>query len=621
MAARGSRRVTGVTIRTGRAEETIACDVLVLSLGLVPRDNLIRQATAASVTVESVGDVAGKPATPGACSGGFVCLCEEDVTVDDLGLAWDEGYQGTELLKRYTTATMGPCQGAMCHGQLRGFVAGRSTEPLVALPTTARPPARPVRLEDVAAGARYPLEWHTALHERHLEMGATMEWAGIWKRAERYGDTIPEYQAVRDRVSVMDVSTLGKYYGSPAATPPILERRMPITCWVHSSGRAGCRYALLLNENGYVFDDGLVGSLGPDGYILTFTSSGADGIESWLRDWVETWERSVRSDRESDRRRSAPSTGRTAGPGALAEPDPGPSGRQSLPWYSGIAAMTVAGVELPRAPGRVRGRAVHRAASSAPRRASSCGMRCSKPGGPSGSSPTRSRPCGCSGSKRVTSSSGRTPISIASPGKLGLEWAVKMEKPCVRREDSRSERIGRTRWSPSWLLESLRLQGRATLPEGGAPWSPARRPRSGISRRRGYSPVLGTRGRAGVGSYAWVAGSRRGERDRRIGRSVTGTMTFGSVLRSGRASRSVLEIRSVRCLCDRGGFGRAWGARFRFRLARLDRGRVAPTMSSGGSVPASDSVTRCSSRAQDGYSRAPNRAGRSIRPTGKSWDV
>ncbi len=43
----------------------------------------------------------------------FVCLCE-DVTAKDLHLSVAEGYDSIELSKRYTTVTMGPCQGRMC---------------------------------------------------------------------------------------------------------------------------------------------------------------------------------------------------------------------------------------------------------------------------------------------------------------------------------------------------------------------------------------------------------------------------------------------------------------------------------------------------------------------------
>ena len=43
----------------------------------------------------------------------FACLCE-DVTSKDVHLSIEEGYDSIELSKRYTTVTMGPCQGRMC---------------------------------------------------------------------------------------------------------------------------------------------------------------------------------------------------------------------------------------------------------------------------------------------------------------------------------------------------------------------------------------------------------------------------------------------------------------------------------------------------------------------------
>ena len=52
----------------------------------------------------------GRRAGRGKC---FACLCE-DVTTDDLDFAIDEGFDSLELAKRYTTVTMGPCQGRMC---------------------------------------------------------------------------------------------------------------------------------------------------------------------------------------------------------------------------------------------------------------------------------------------------------------------------------------------------------------------------------------------------------------------------------------------------------------------------------------------------------------------------
>jgi sarcosine oxidase subunit alpha len=43
----------------------------------------------------------------------FLCFCE-DVTHKDLETSIAEGYNSIELLKRYSTISMGPCQGKMC---------------------------------------------------------------------------------------------------------------------------------------------------------------------------------------------------------------------------------------------------------------------------------------------------------------------------------------------------------------------------------------------------------------------------------------------------------------------------------------------------------------------------
>jgi sarcosine oxidase subunit alpha len=85
----------------------------------------------------------------------------------------------------------------------------------------------------------------------------------------------------------MDVGTLGKYrIVGPDATD-FLERLYP--CHVKTIGEGKNRYAVLLNEAGYLFDDGLICNEGEHGYYLTLTSGGADQGESWLRDWADTW--------------------------------------------------------------------------------------------------------------------------------------------------------------------------------------------------------------------------------------------------------------------------------------------------------------------------------------------
>jgi sarcosine oxidase subunit alpha len=306
--ATGRGRVQSIILESGRR---ILCDALVLALGLVPRDGLVRQAV--GLPVVGAGDVvapgcsldeaeemgraaalgvssrargsrrAGASATP---QGGFVCLCE-DVEVRDLEDAWEEGFRSTELLKRYTTATMGPCQGALCEPHLRECVGRRAGEGHVVAPTTARPPARPIRLEDAAAGVHFVVEQRTALHERHLALGAVMEWVGSWKRPQTYGDPTAEYWAVRRGVSIMDVSTLGKFLIGGRDAGEFLERLYP--CHVRDIPAGRLRYGLLLNEAGFVLDDGLICALAGGRYYLTFTSGGAEHAEAWLRDWIDSW--------------------------------------------------------------------------------------------------------------------------------------------------------------------------------------------------------------------------------------------------------------------------------------------------------------------------------------------
>ena len=99
---------------------------------------------------------------------GYVCLCE-DVSAKDLRQAWDEGWHSSEILKRYTTATMGPCQGALCGGYLSDFTArmhagegsGAPAQAPASSRTTARPPARPVALEVLAAGVSEVIQKRT----------------------------------------------------------------------------------------------------------------------------------------------------------------------------------------------------------------------------------------------------------------------------------------------------------------------------------------------------------------------------------------------------------------------------------------------------------------------------
>jgi sarcosine oxidase, subunit alpha len=315
--ATGRRKVEGVVV----GGETIPCELLVIGSTIQSNAHLPRlsydlpvvvagdAATPGASLEEAVasGRSAGEQAagglellqlpanTPPAKCGdaGYVCICE-DVSVNDVTTAIGEGFDSAELLKRYTTVTMGPCQGRLCADQLRA-IAERTTpaeRERVALPTTLRPPVRPLTLEMAAAGASHHVERHTRLRAAHAKLGATFMWAGPWKRVEAYGgDVEGEYRAVRERVGVIDVGTLGKFLVAGPDAGAFLDRLYPMRVSDLQPGRL--RYGLMLEEGGVIIDDGTVLALGDGRYYCTVTTSGAERLESWMLDWAEAWGHSI----------------------------------------------------------------------------------------------------------------------------------------------------------------------------------------------------------------------------------------------------------------------------------------------------------------------------------------
>ena len=93
-------------------------------------------------------------------------------------------------------------------------------------------------------------------------------------RPANYGDVAAEIRSVRERVSIMDVSTLGKFVVAGRDARTLLDWMFPLDVGAVARGRA--RYLLALDEAGYVMDDGLLAPLVDGAYYLTSTSGGAD---------------------------------------------------------------------------------------------------------------------------------------------------------------------------------------------------------------------------------------------------------------------------------------------------------------------------------------------------------
>lgn len=278
-------RVTAVVTVDDATEQevTTPCSTVFLGLGRAPRDVLARMAAGPPPTV--VGEAAEDLPLPPPPTAGVVCPCS-GTTVEDLQVAWDKGFQELELLKRASHACLGTCQGGACLPHVRSWIAARVGQ--VPAPFTARPAARQITLSEAAADTFVDAFRRTPLHDEHLALGARMERFGTWWRPWNYGDLMAEYWAVRKAVSLGDVSTLGKLVVSGPDVVEALERLYP--CHVADIKPGRSRYALLLNERGHVMDDGMILRDGETQFVLTFTSGGAANAEMWVRDWIETWD-------------------------------------------------------------------------------------------------------------------------------------------------------------------------------------------------------------------------------------------------------------------------------------------------------------------------------------------
>jgi sarcosine oxidase subunit alpha len=216
----------------------------------------------------------------------FVDL-DEDVTVKDVAQAVAEGYDSIELAKRYTTATMGPSQGRFSQLPAVRVLAERTGMSLAEVGlTTARPPWSTVPM-GALAGRPFEAAKRSAIHGRHRELGASVKWAGDWRRAYDYGDPEAEALAVQRDGGLIDVSTLGKLILRGPDAGELLDRLYPNAMSTIKPGRI--RYGVLLSDAGRISDDGTICRLDEETFYVTTTSSGAAAVEQWFSWWLADW--------------------------------------------------------------------------------------------------------------------------------------------------------------------------------------------------------------------------------------------------------------------------------------------------------------------------------------------
>jgi sarcosine oxidase subunit alpha len=215
----------------------------------------------------------------------FVCFCE-DVTDVDVSTAIAEGYDSVELLKRYSTISMGPCQGKMCSLnalRLCSLIKDQTIQETGR--TTSRPPTTPVSFGALAGQNMEPVQV-SSVHDWHLEHGARMMVAGPWLRPEHYGNATSEVEGVRNRVGLIDVSPLGKFQLTGTGVPYLLER-LYINQW-RELRKGRVRYGVMCNDEAVVIDDGVCAHLDENTWYLSTTSTGAGSAFQWIQWWLQS---------------------------------------------------------------------------------------------------------------------------------------------------------------------------------------------------------------------------------------------------------------------------------------------------------------------------------------------
>jgi len=223
---------------------------------------------------------------------------QHDVTIRDLALATREGFRSIEHVKRYTTTGMATDQGKTSNLNALSIVAKALDVPIPAVGLTSfRMPYTPTSFGSFAGTSRGdlfdPLR-RTPIDAWARAQGAQFEPVGLWMRARYFplpGEDMQaavarECRAVRASVGMFDASTLGKIevVGPDAAE---FLNRLYINNWSNLAvGRA--RYGILLREDGFVYDDGVIARIAPDRFHVTTTTGGAPRVLALMEDYRQT---------------------------------------------------------------------------------------------------------------------------------------------------------------------------------------------------------------------------------------------------------------------------------------------------------------------------------------------
>ena len=135
----------------------------------------------------------------------------------------------------------------------------------------------------------------TPMHDWAVAHGAVFEDVGLWKRARyfpaaRRGHARRRGARMQGRARAASASSMpprsARSRSSAADAAEFLDRIYTNAFARLEPGR--CRYGLMLREDGYILDDGVVARLAPDRFHVTTTTGGAARVLQHMEDYLQT---------------------------------------------------------------------------------------------------------------------------------------------------------------------------------------------------------------------------------------------------------------------------------------------------------------------------------------------
>ena len=287
--------LTGAALAQVFEQATAAAAAAVRECALEARQRTIG---VAEDSPASGGWLGALPQPGGRATGKAFVDWQNDVTAKDLALAVREGFRSIEHIKRYTTTGMATDQGKTSNLNALALAAQQLGRPIpeVGL-TTFRLPYHPVGFGGLAGYARgefFAPVRKTPMYDWAAPRGAVFEPVAMWQRARYFPErgedmhqaVARECQIVRRTGGIFDASTLGKI---EVVGPDAIEfmNRLYVNNW-SSLGVGRCRYGILLRDDGFVYDDGVVARIATDRLHVTTTTGGAPRVLGMMEDYLQT---------------------------------------------------------------------------------------------------------------------------------------------------------------------------------------------------------------------------------------------------------------------------------------------------------------------------------------------